>query len=657
MAFQMHPTAFFERMSIQVSIFLRKFNYDPLNRLLSATGREASTNSDLDLWANPARTGTGGNPSPSSMQAYTRTYAYDKMGNIQQLKQTAGNAFTRNFQYNSLNANNLLHAIKKADNTTNYATFTYDANGNKLTAGTERKYLWGHADQLKAYVNQAGTGEPSIYAQYLYSGGQRVKKWVRTSGGGTETTVYIDGVFEHKYNGTNSQSIMKVGGVATVRTGYAFDGLSGTSYELSNHLGSVSIRLDGSGSTIDVEEYYPFGDSSVRTWSGKRYRYVGKEKDAESGLYYYGARYYSAWTCRFISVDPLAGDYPQLTSFNYAGNKPINHFDIDGMQSSEDGGNTDPEHGTARTMNGCTDYWDGYKHAWVGENDIYYKLHAAEIYPKLKWYEKAGNFLKGFGKGFVIGAAFVAGVTVAASLAALIAPILGTIVTIAAAAYGIYSLYQAGKRIFNDYKSGAFQNDPAAWERAGELSGSIVGGMRMARSIAKAKAVETKPEIPTIDETAGSETIGEGTRSVEQPFEQSSNSTQNSKPSESTSNSSKANQQQEIIIRNKPLEPEKGYRGSKKHGINWTEGKALAKSPNKNGVKIPQGQWGSEADLMYAGEKAATLPKRGYDTFELPEGHSSKVYLPDGRTVDATHIWVRNNGDGTFHGFPIYRPN
>ncbi|MBI3143584.1 MAG: hypothetical protein HYZ16_12225, partial [Bacteroidetes bacterium] len=207
----------------------RKFSYDPMNRLLSATGREATTISDLDLWANPSRTGTGGNPAPSSMQAYTRTYAYDKMGNILQLKQTAGNTFTRNFHYDTISSDNLLHSIKKADNTTNYATFTYDSNGNKLTAGTTRNYIWDYADQLKTYLNQTGTSEPSVYAQYLYSGGQRVKKQVRTSGGGTETTVYIDGVFEHKYSGTNSQSIIKVGGVATVLTGYAFDGLSGTS--------------------------------------------------------------------------------------------------------------------------------------------------------------------------------------------------------------------------------------------------------------------------------------------------------------------------------------------------------------------------------------------------------------------------------------------
>ena len=96
--------------------------------------------------------------------------------------------------------NNLLHSIKKADNLTSYSNFTYDANGNKLTSGTTRKYRWDYADQLKAFIDQTGTSQPNTYAQYLYSGGQRVKKLVRNSGGSTETSVYIDGVFEHRYN-------------------------------------------------------------------------------------------------------------------------------------------------------------------------------------------------------------------------------------------------------------------------------------------------------------------------------------------------------------------------------------------------------------------------------------------------------------------------
>jgi RHS repeat-associated protein len=103
-------------------------------------------------------------------------------------------------------------------------------------------------------------------------------------------------------------------------------------YILEDQIGSSVVRLNTSGTIIDEEEYYPFGDSSLRTFTYKRYRYVGKEKDAESGLYYYGARYYSAWNCRFISIDPLAADYTYLTPYNYAGNRPIISIDIDGMQ-------------------------------------------------------------------------------------------------------------------------------------------------------------------------------------------------------------------------------------------------------------------------------------------------------------------------------------
>jgi RHS repeat-associated protein len=65
----------------------------------------------------------------------------------------------------------------------------------------------------------------------------------------------------------------------------------------------------------------------------KRYKYVGKERDEETGLYYYGARYYAAWICRFVSVDPLQFEYPYYTPFQYAGNKPIIAIDLDGLES------------------------------------------------------------------------------------------------------------------------------------------------------------------------------------------------------------------------------------------------------------------------------------------------------------------------------------
>jgi len=64
------------------------------------------------------------------------------------------------------------------------------------------------------------------------------------------------------------------------------------------------------------------------------YRYNGKEKDEHTGLYEYGQRYYAPWLCRFVSVDPIAEDYPQYTPYNYAGNKPITKIDQEGLQEN-----------------------------------------------------------------------------------------------------------------------------------------------------------------------------------------------------------------------------------------------------------------------------------------------------------------------------------
>lgn len=363
----------------------RAFSYDPLNRLLSATGREGQNATGTEFWGNPAQTGTGGRPTPTSMQAYTRTYAYDKMGNITQLKQTQGTTFTRNFEYNDPNSN-ILHCIKQADEVTSLSDFTYDVNGNRLTSGTSRNYTWDYSDQLKAYLNHPSTStDPNTYAQYLYSGGKRVKKLVRSKGGSTETIVYIDGVFEHRYDATYGQTTTHIGGVASNRVGHAFDGLTGDSYSLSNHLGSVSLRLDQYGSDIDHEEYYPFGDSSVRTWAdgAKRYRYVGKEKDAESGLYYYGARYYAAWTCKFISTDPLASQTHYQSGYAYADNNPVMMNDPTGMISEGKGG---PKPLDTKTENGKNyTYFEGQ--GWTEEAIVERDLHLIEMNVEVNWDE------------------------------------------------------------------------------------------------------------------------------------------------------------------------------------------------------------------------------------------------------------------------------
>jgi len=126
--------------------------------------------------------------------------------------------------------------------------------------------------------------------------------------------------------------------IASARLGNDFwDTTPAIQYHLEDHLGSSAVSMGDNGSTISKEEYYPYGETSFGSYAKKRYRYTGKERDEESGMYYFGARYYSVWTCRFISIDPLTADYPYLTPYNYAGNKPIIHKDIDGLQGTGDG--------------------------------------------------------------------------------------------------------------------------------------------------------------------------------------------------------------------------------------------------------------------------------------------------------------------------------
>jgi len=107
-------------------------------------------------------------------------------------------------------------------------------------------------------------------------------------------------------------------------------------YQLDNHLGSASLELDETADIITYEEYHPFGTTSYRSGrtetetSQKRYKYVGKERDEETGLYYYGFRYYAAWLCRFVSVDPMKGERVWLSPYNYCQNNPINKVDPTG---------------------------------------------------------------------------------------------------------------------------------------------------------------------------------------------------------------------------------------------------------------------------------------------------------------------------------------
>ena len=63
------------------------------------------------------------------------------------------------------------------------------------------------------------------------------------------------------------------------------------------------------------------------------YKFNGKELDEQTGYYYYGARYYDPGASIFLSVDPLAEDFPNFTPYHYVHNNPINLIDPTGMSA------------------------------------------------------------------------------------------------------------------------------------------------------------------------------------------------------------------------------------------------------------------------------------------------------------------------------------
>ena len=102
-----------------------------------------------------------------------------------------------------------------------------------------------------------------------------------------------------------------------------------------DHLGSTSYVTDASGEVYQHLEYFAFGETFVDEHSNTNrtpYLFNGKELDEETGLYYYGARYYDPKTSVWENVDPFADKYPTLSPFAYVGNNPVAFIDPDGKK-------------------------------------------------------------------------------------------------------------------------------------------------------------------------------------------------------------------------------------------------------------------------------------------------------------------------------------
>ena len=104
-------------------------------------------------------------------------------------------------------------------------------------------------------------------------------------------------------------------------------------YYHPDHLGSSSYITNLDGEVSQHIEYVPFGEVFIEernnTWNTP-YLFNAKEFDEETGMYYYGARYYEPRLSLWVSVDPKQEAYPNYHSYCYVFNNPVNAIDPDG---------------------------------------------------------------------------------------------------------------------------------------------------------------------------------------------------------------------------------------------------------------------------------------------------------------------------------------
>ncbi len=359
--------------------------YDGFYRLIEATGREhlGQVEGGTPRPIPPGATDAPqvGLPQPgdgAAMARYVERYFYDDVGNLLQMAHRSADqaygGWTRDYRYDEPSLlepgrhSNRVTSASPARAATGPQRFSYDEQGNNTAMPEIAVLSWDYSDRLHATARQAAEGDavPET-TYYVYDAtGQRVRKVTeRAAPDGSAHSrkserIYL-GTFEiYREYGADGTATLERDTLHVLddkhRVALVETRTAGTDrgpgqlirYQLANHLDSSVLELDQRAQVISYEEYYPYGSTSyqavrARTETPKRYRYTGKERDTETGLYYHGARYYAPWLGRWTSCDP-AGlvDGPNL--YAYVGDNPVAYGDPSGKEARVI---LDPQHHTA----------------------------------------------------------------------------------------------------------------------------------------------------------------------------------------------------------------------------------------------------------------------------------------------------------------------
>ncbi|MFO0617338.1 MAG: RHS repeat-associated core domain-containing protein [Polyangiaceae bacterium] len=352
MADDVTPAVYFDDNYVDAST---EYRYDPLYRLVEASGREHGSNA-VPIQSDDGRfiTSLPDPNDPQALRRYTEEYDYDGVSNIVEMRHTmVGNTlgnWTRTYSYTS-GTNRLASTTANSDPS---ITYSHDDHGNVVA--------WPHLPTVEfTPLDQMWHAElPSGDAYYYYdSGGNRVRK-VIVNGSPKKERIYLGG-FEYYRETTTALDFERTTlhvmdgarRVCMIETKTIEDEDPVTPlvpmfrYQLVNHLETGVVECDENGAVFSFEEYSPYGvtmyqsrDTGVEV-SAKRYRYAAAERDDETGFYSMGARYYCPWLGRWTTADPL-GLQAGINVYLYATAGPVTLSDPSGLSTTQ--GVIDQEH-------------------------------------------------------------------------------------------------------------------------------------------------------------------------------------------------------------------------------------------------------------------------------------------------------------------------
>ncbi len=346
-----------------------EYTYDAIYRLVEATGREHIGQSAFDFLPEHGDdrdypfVGAAQVNDLQALQRYTELYSYDPVGNISRRRHRAAHRnWTRAYSYGETSrleprrqSNRLSETALEARPGAPIERYAYDAHGNMTRMSHLASMEWDYKDQLRATSRQVADAGKQQATHYVYdANGQRSRKVTERECGKRRGERFYVGGFElfREFSGgeialeretlhiMDDKRRIALVETKTIEEGDAIHAPTPAQrYQLANHLGSTCVEVDEAGGLITYEEYSPYGDTtyqggtSATEVSLKRYRYTGKERDAETGLYYHGARYYAPWLGRWTACDPKGID-DGLTAYWYARDNPVTLVDRRGMDTT-----------------------------------------------------------------------------------------------------------------------------------------------------------------------------------------------------------------------------------------------------------------------------------------------------------------------------------